>query len=63
MHRAPKVIEARGVDCEFEAMWTVDVAPDNTKRRSRLPVPSGLTGPGHISCGAGRAHSGPISVS
>ncbi|PWR02876.1 NADP-dependent malic enzyme [Meridianimarinicoccus roseus] len=59
MHRAPKILEQRGVDFEFEGEMTVDVAlnPDAAKA---YPF-SRLTGPANILVVPAR-HSASISV-
>jgi malate dehydrogenase (oxaloacetate-decarboxylating)(NADP+) len=59
MHRAPDVLEARGVDFEFEGEMTVDVAL-NTRAQAAYPF-SRLTGPANILVVPAR-HSASISV-
>ncbi|NIZ09638.1 NADP-dependent malic enzyme [Pseudooceanicola sp. HF7] len=59
MHLAPKVLESRGVDFEFEGEMTVDVAL-NTKSRAHYPF-SRLTGNANILVVPAR-HSASISV-
>ncbi|MFD0859478.1 NADP-dependent malic enzyme [Roseovarius aquimarinus] len=59
MHRAPKVLEARGVDFEFEGDMTVDVAL-NTAAQEAYPFQR-LTGPANILVVPAR-HSASISV-
>ncbi|MDA3859283.1 MAG: NADP-dependent malic enzyme [Roseovarius sp.] len=59
MHRAPKVLEARGVDFEFEGEMTVDVALNVTAQES-YPFQR-LTGPANILVVPAR-HSASISV-
>ncbi|MEY8839530.1 NADP-dependent malic enzyme [Cribrihabitans sp. XS_ASV171] len=59
MHRAPKVLEARGVDFEFEGEMTVDVAL-NARAQEAYPF-SRLTGPANILIVPAR-HSASISV-
>lgn len=59
MHKAPKVLEARGVDFEFEGEMTVDVAL-NMDAMSAYPF-SRLTGPANILVVPAR-HSASISV-
>jgi malate dehydrogenase (oxaloacetate-decarboxylating)(NADP+) len=59
MHRAPKVLEARGVDFEFEGEMTVDVAL-NPKAQAAYPFQR-LTGPANILVVPAR-HSASISV-
>ena len=59
MHRAPKVLEARGVDFEFEGEMTVDVALNPTAQEN-YPFQR-LTGPANILVVPAR-HSASISV-
>jgi malate dehydrogenase (oxaloacetate-decarboxylating)(NADP+) len=59
MHRAPKVLEARGVDFEFEGEMTVDVAL-NVTAQENYPFQR-LTGPANILVVPAR-HSASISV-
>jgi len=59
MHRAPQVLEARGVDFEFEGEMTVDVAL-NTLSQGAFPFQR-LSGPANILIVAAR-HSASISV-
>jgi len=59
MHRAPKVLETRGVDFEFEGEMTVDVALNVTAQES-YPFQR-LTGPANILVVPAR-HSASISV-
>ncbi|MWD27094.1 NADP-dependent malic enzyme [Aquicoccus sp. SCR17] len=59
MHLAPKVLERRGVDFEFEGEMTVDVAL-NAKAQAAYPF-SRLTGPANILVVPAR-HSASISV-
>ncbi|MEI4261521.1 NADP-dependent malic enzyme [Roseovarius sp. D0-M9] len=59
MHRAPKVLEQRGVDFEFEGDMTVDVAL-NTAAQEAYPFQR-LTGPANILVVPAR-HSASISV-
>ena len=59
MHKAPDVLEARGVDFEFEGEMTVDVAM-NAKAQAAYPF-SRLTGPANILIVPAR-HSASISV-
>ena len=59
MHMAPKVLERRGVDFEFEGEMTVDVAL-NTQAQAQYPF-SRLTGPANILVVPAR-HSASISV-
>ncbi len=59
MHKAPKVLEARGVDFEFEGEMTVDVAL-NPKVMAQYPF-SRLTGPANVLVVPAR-HSASISV-
>ena len=59
MHMAPDVLEARGVDFEYEGEMTVDVAL-NTKAQEAYPF-SRLTGPANILVVPAR-HSASISV-
>jgi len=59
MHVAPKVLEERGVDFEFEGEMTVDVAL-NVKAQEAYPF-SRLTGPANILVVPAR-HSASISV-
>ena len=59
MHLAPKVLEARGVDFEFEGEMTVDVAL-NTEAQKTYPFQR-LTGPANILVVPAR-HSASISV-
>ncbi|RKF13612.1 NADP-dependent malic enzyme [Roseovarius spongiae] len=59
MHRAPRVLEARGVDFEFEGEMTVDVAL-NTAAQEQYPFQR-LTGPANILVVPAR-HSASISV-
>ncbi len=59
MHRAPKVLEQRGVDFEFEGEMTVDVAL-NPKAMAQYPF-SRLTGPANVLVVPAR-HSASISV-
>ncbi|OUS19390.1 NADP-dependent malic enzyme [Rhodobacterales bacterium 59_46_T64] len=59
MHIAPKVLEERGVDFEFEGEMTVDVAL-NVKAQEAYPF-SRLTGPANILVVPAR-HSASISV-
>ncbi|MDP5219450.1 NADP-dependent malic enzyme [Ruegeria sp. 2205SS24-7] len=59
MHQAPKVLEARGVDFEFEGEMTVDVAL-NAQAQAAYPFQR-LTGPANILIVPAR-HSASISV-
>ena len=59
MHQAPGVLEARGVDFEFEGEMTVDVAL-NAQSQAAYPF-SRLTGPANILVVPAR-HSASISV-
>ncbi|MAC80998.1 MAG: NADP-dependent malic enzyme [Rhodobacteraceae bacterium] len=59
MHRAPKVLEDRGVDFEFEGEMTVDVAL-NTRAQANYPFQR-LSGPANILVVPAR-HSASISV-
>ncbi len=59
MHLAPKVLDRRGVDFEYEGEMTVDVAL-NVKAQSQYPF-SRLTGPANILVVPAR-HSASISV-
>jgi malate dehydrogenase (oxaloacetate-decarboxylating)(NADP+) len=59
MHQAPKVLESRGVDFEFEGEMTVDVAL-NPKVLAQYPF-SRLTGPANVLVVPAR-HSASISV-
>ena len=59
MHQAPAVLEARGVDFEFEGEMTVDVAL-NAKAQAQYPF-SRLTGPANILVVPAR-HSASIST-
>lgn len=59
MHQAPKVLERRGVDFEFEGEMTVDVAL-NPKVMAQYPF-SRLTGPANVLVVPAR-HSASISV-
>jgi malate dehydrogenase (oxaloacetate-decarboxylating)(NADP+) len=59
MHRAPRVLERRGVDFEFEGEMTVDVAL-NPKAMAQYPF-SRLTGPANVLVVPAR-HSASISV-
>lgn len=59
MHKAPDVLEARGVDFEFEGEMTVDVAL-NSKAQEAYPF-SRLTGPANVLVVPAR-HSASISV-
>jgi len=59
MHLAPKILEARGVDFEFEGEMTVDVAL-NTTAQENYPFQR-LTGPANILVVPAR-HSASISV-
>ena len=59
MHLAPKVLEARGVDFEFEGEMTVDVAL-NTTAQEAYPFQR-LTGPANVLVVPAR-HSASISV-
>ncbi len=59
MHRAPRVLEHRGVDFEFEGEMTVDVAL-NPKAMAQYPF-SRLTGPANVLVVPAR-HSASISV-
>ncbi|SLN33591.1 NADP-dependent malic enzyme [Pseudooctadecabacter jejudonensis] len=59
MHIAPNVLEARGVDFEFEGEMTVDVAL-NTKAQEAYPFQR-LTGPANVLVVPAR-HSASISV-
>ncbi|MEX0348341.1 MAG: NADP-dependent malic enzyme [Paracoccaceae bacterium] len=59
MHRAPQVLEARGVDFEFEGEMTVDVAL-NAQAQAGYPFQR-LTGPANILIVPAR-HSASISV-
>ncbi len=59
MHRAPAVLDKRGVDFEYEGEMTVDVAL-NTKAQQAYPF-SRLTGPANILVVPAR-HSASISV-
>ena len=59
MHRAPVVLEKRGVDFEFEGEMTVDVAL-NPKAAAHYPF-SRLTGPANVLVVPAR-HSASISV-
>ncbi|WP_101067097.1 NADP-dependent malic enzyme [Roseovarius salinarum] len=59
MHRAPQVLEERGVDFEFEGEMTVDVAL-NTRAQEAYPFQR-LTGPANILVVPAR-HSASISV-
>lgn len=60
MHRAPKVLEERGVDFEFEGEMTVDVALNVQAARDNYPFQR-LTGPANILVVPAR-HSASISV-
>jgi malate dehydrogenase (oxaloacetate-decarboxylating)(NADP+) len=59
MHQAPRVLDRRGVDFEYEGEMTVDVAL-NTKAQAAYPF-SRLTGPANILIVPAR-HSASISV-
>ena len=59
MHRAPKVLDARGVDFEYEGEMTVDVAL-NPRAAEAYPF-SRLTGPANVLVVPAR-HSASISV-
>ncbi|SEN46532.1 malate dehydrogenase (oxaloacetate-decarboxylating)(NADP+) [Roseovarius tolerans] len=59
MHRAPKVLERRGVDFEFEGEMTVDVAL-NARAQESYPFQR-LTGPANVLVVPAR-HSASISV-
>ena len=59
MHRAPDVLDARGVDFEYEGEMTVDVAL-NTKAQEAYPFQR-LTGPANVLVVPAR-HSASISV-
>jgi len=59
MHMAPKVLDGRGVDFEYEGEMTVDVAL-NAKSREAYPF-SRLTGPANVLVVPAR-HSASISV-
>ena len=59
MHRAPRVLDARGVDFEYEGEMTVDVAL-NVKAQENYPFQR-LTGPANILVVPAR-HSASISV-
>ena len=59
MHVAPDVLEARGVDFEYEGEMTVDVAL-NAKAQEAYPF-SRLTGPANVLVVPAR-HSASISV-
>ncbi|MFL4469363.1 NADP-dependent malic enzyme [Tateyamaria armeniaca] len=59
MHQAPRVLDARGVDFEYEGEMTVDVAL-NTQAQASYPF-SRLTGPANILVVPAR-HSASISV-
>ncbi|WP_380055961.1 NADP-dependent malic enzyme [Falsihalocynthiibacter sp. SS001] len=59
MHKAPRVLEARGVDFEFEGEMTVDVAL-NPQAMANYPF-SRLTGPANVLVVPAR-HSASISV-
>jgi len=59
MHRAPKVLDARGVDFEYEGEMTVDVAL-NPRAMEQYPF-SRLTGPANVLVVPAR-HSASISV-
>ena len=59
MHRAPKVLDARGVSFEYEGEMTVDVAL-NERAQASYPF-SRLTGPANILVVPAR-HSASISV-
>lgn len=59
MHRAPQVLEERGVDFEFEGEMTVDVAL-NTEAQKSYPFQR-LTGPANVLVVPAR-HSASISV-
>ncbi|MEO9574324.1 MAG: NADP-dependent malic enzyme [Tateyamaria sp.] len=59
MHMAPRVLDARGVDFEYEGEMTVDVAL-NTQAQASYPF-SRLTGPANILVVPAR-HSASISV-
>lgn len=59
MHRAPKVLEGRGVDFEFEGEMTVDVAL-NARAQESYPFQR-LTGPANVLVVPAR-HSASISV-
>ena len=59
MHMAPKVLDARGVDFEYEGEMTVDVAL-NAQAREAYPF-SRLTGPANVLVVPAR-HSASISV-
>ncbi|NNK15766.1 MAG: NADP-dependent malic enzyme, partial [Sulfitobacter sp.] len=59
MHQAPKVLDARGVDFEYEGEMTVDVAL-NVQAQAQYPF-SRLTGPANILVVPAR-HSASISV-
>ncbi|QYX57004.1 NADP-dependent malic enzyme [Roseovarius sp. SCSIO 43702] len=59
MHRAPRILEERGVDFEFEGEMTVDVAL-NTEAQKSYPFQR-LTGPANILVVPAR-HSASISV-
>jgi malate dehydrogenase (oxaloacetate-decarboxylating)(NADP+) len=59
MHLAPKVLDKRGVDFEYEGEMTVDVAL-NAKSQAQYPF-SRLTGPANILVVPAR-HSASISV-
>jgi malate dehydrogenase (oxaloacetate-decarboxylating)(NADP+) len=59
MHRAPEVLDARGVDFEYEGEMTVDVAL-NVESQKKYPF-SRLTGPANILVVPAR-HSASVSV-
>ncbi|PUB17166.1 NADP-dependent malic enzyme [Yoonia sediminilitoris] len=59
MHQAPKVLDTRGVDFEYEGEMTVDVAL-NTQAQEHYPF-SRLTGPANVLVVPAR-HSASISV-
>ncbi|EAR53058.1 phosphate acetyltransferase [Oceanicola granulosus HTCC2516] len=59
MHQAPRVLDARGVDFEYEGEMTVDVAL-NTRAAEHYPF-SRLTGPANVLVVPAR-HSASISV-
>jgi malate dehydrogenase (oxaloacetate-decarboxylating)(NADP+) len=59
MHHAPRVLDSRGVDFEYEGEMTVDVAL-NVKAQSAYPF-SRLTGPANVLVVPAR-HSASISV-
>ena len=59
MHKAPKVLDARGVDFEYEGEMTVDVAL-NARAKELYPF-SRLTGPANVLVVPAR-HSASISV-